>query len=87
MCTVLAPALPVDVFSFLITYLVAALQVHSESLWVHLQNPSLSTPPLHDHHRLRLSPPAHPSPPLLVVLSGAVNEKDWTDTIGRRRAR
>lgn len=36
---------------------------------------------------LLLPLPAHPSPPLLVVLSGAVNEKDWTDTIGRRRAR
>lgn len=67
----------------LIMYLVTS-QTHSQSLWVCLQSPPCF-PRQHSHHLL-YSYPTHLSPPLLLVLSGAVNENDWTDTIGRRRA-
>lgn len=59
--------------------LVVAPRTNMKSHWSCLNTPSCwsSYPPTH---------PSTPRPPLLAVLSGAINEKDWTDTIGERRA-
>eukprot|EP00064_Thunnus_orientalis_P008802 superscaffoldBa00001073_g8825 len=65
--------------------LLTGVGAHSESLWGCLQTPPC--PPIIITTSFFLFPPVHPSPPLLVVFSGPVNEKDWTDTKGRRRAR
>ncbi|KAJ4925219.1 hypothetical protein JOQ06_017954, partial [Pogonophryne albipinna] len=67
------------------TPLPTSVGVLSESPWVCLQSPPCPPPIIITTTSFFPFPPIHPLPSL-VVLSGAVNEKDWTDTIGRRRA-